>query len=155
MENDIDDSKARALAAALAPIAKLIGKEDNAYTADPIFLVQERVLESGYDPDFGGDVAWFHSEGEVVFRKEAPERFARFEAEDFSGEDDGDQDDWTRTGYQYRWEFVQPFLTRAAADLYCKTQHHRHRGKLRVYVESAYRNWEWQLVREALEEFAK
>ena len=37
--------------------------------------------------------------------------------------------------------------TEAAADLYIKQNGHRHRGALRTYVDSAYRNYEWQAVR--------
>jgi len=59
------------------------------------------------------------------------------------------QEDWTRTGFRWRWEFVQAFFTRQAAEEYLQSQAHN-LGEARVYVESAYRNREWQRLRELL-----
>ncbi len=57
-----------------------------------------------------------------------------------------------------RWLKREVFLTNAAAKQYCLRQAHNYAGKLRVYIESAYRNPEMRKLREqllALDEFLK
>lgn len=49
-----------------------------------------------------------------------------------------------------RWLKREVFLTNAAAMQYCRQQAHNHAGKLRVYIESAYRNPEMRKLREQL-----
>lgn len=131
----------------LAELAHELRTQDNACTADPIFCVQERKLDVGYDETFGGELVWVGSEGELVTRESDSARFERLDADSFDPDLDGDPDGWTRTSYQERWEFVQPFLTRSAADAYIAHNRHRHSGSLRVYVDSGYRNPEWQALR--------
>ena len=48
------------------------------------------------------------------------------------------------------WRYVQPFFTEVGADRYIAQNGHNHQGKLRVYASSAFRNWEWQALREYL-----
>ena len=50
------------------------------------------------------------------------------------------------------WETVQPFFTEAGAKAYLEENGHnlRHYEDVRIYVESAFRNEEWQFVRALL-----
>lgn len=131
----------------LEELARLLGSQDNRITADPIFMVQERQRTCGIDPVWGGEVVWLYDDAEYT-RESAPEEFAKLEAE--YAETGEEKEDWTRTGYVERWEHIQPFLTESAANSYIKRNAHRYGRPLRVYVESAYRNPEWQLIRSVL-----
>jgi hypothetical protein len=59
-----------------------------------------------------------------------------------------------RTGYVDQWEFVQPFFTEAAAEAYITANSHR-MNETRIYVDSGYRNYEWQAMRAMLLHRAK
>ena len=63
---------------------------------------------------------------------------------------DGEPQDWTRTGYQDTWHFVTACFTEAGCNDYIRLNGHNHRGKLRTYAASSYRNEEWRTVRSFL-----
>ncbi len=65
--------------------------------------------------------------------------------------DDEDAEDCDCPGVDERpdhekWEFVMPFFTELAADRYIAGNKHR-LGEARVFVESGYRNPEWEAIR--------
>jgi hypothetical protein len=132
----------------LATIERLeheLRTQDNRITADPIFMVQEEKRLCGFDiVQCDAPVVWQCDDYQVTEESD-PEEFKRLEAH--YDEHCKEPADWTRTGYLDRWENIQPFLTEQAADEYIRRYAHRH-GKLRTYVESGYRNPEWQLLRE-------
>lgn len=136
----------------LDQLRRSLTTDDNACTADPIFLVQKLVYDYGIDEEYTDDIAWFNSYSEEEVRsKDHPERFAELERGE-DRDDDGEviklnRDGWYRRGYRERWETVQPFLTRGAADAFRERQAHNLPSS-RVYVESAYRNPEWRWLRE-------
>jgi uncharacterized C2H2 Zn-finger protein len=57
-----------------------------------------------------------------------------------------------KTAFQDTWENVQPFFTEKGAEEYLRINGHNIRGREepRIYVESAFRNAEWQAIREML-----
>ena len=116
--------------------------QPNDCTAHPYFVVQEREIITGIDTAWVDDVAWCF-DGEVYLPG----------SEDFSNaemryqETGKEPEDWTRTGYAFRWEHRQFFLTRKAADHYLSSQAHNHSGELRIYTESAHRNPEIRAIR--------
>lgn len=61
-------------------------------------------------------------------------------------------DAWIKTAYKDSWENVQPFFTRAGAEEYLRVNGHNLRGTkdARIYVDSAFRNAEWQAIRALL-----
>lgn len=63
-----------------------------------------------------------------------------------------ENDSYTKTGYQDTWENVQPFFTRAGAERYLRINGHNLRGHEppRIFVDSAFRNAEWQAIRAML-----
>jgi len=129
----------------LASLEEELRTQDNRITSDPIFMVQERCRLHGFDVvQCETPVAWIHTDGDDVTEASEPEKFKELEA--YYDQHCKEPEDWTRTGYIDRWENVQPFLTEKAADEYIRLNHHRHK-KLRTYVESGYRNPEWQLLR--------
>jgi hypothetical protein len=140
----------------LREMRELLATQDNLSTAEPVFVVQERRWDCGYDLDYCDNVAWVDGEGgepvtavnnAALFSK--LESWHRGELAALDGDEEGREEFWTRTGYVERWEFVQPFLTRAAAEEFRATQAHN-LGVTRIYVESAYRNPEWRTLRSLL-----
>lgn len=63
-----------------------------------------------------------------------------------------ENESYTKTAYQDTWENVQPFFTRKGAEEYLHANKHNLTDKEppRVYVVSAYRNAEWQAIRQML-----
>src|SRR5690606_37125402 len=114
--------------------------------ADPVFLVQERHRIYGIDTQYDPPIAWLHEDESVEV-----DEFARAVLE-LSSWYTGDAypDGYRRVGYAEEWRYVQPFFTEAAAGAYIAQNKHRHQGPLRTYVDSAYRNYEWQAVSELL-----
>lgn len=129
----------------LPEIGERIRTDDNRATAEPIFLVQEQVRIYGIDTDYDPPIEWIYAdECNPVDSDLASSLEAGYQ------KDHTEPEDYRRVGYQEEWRYVQPFFTEAAADLYIEKNSHRHTGKLRTYVDSAYRNWEWIAVRKQL-----
>lgn len=61
---------------------------------------------------------------------------------------------WEEVGYVDTWETVQSFFTRQGADWYIEKNRHN-LEEPRIYVDSAHRNEEWQLIREYLMSLAR
>jgi hypothetical protein len=140
-------------------LAAQLRTQDNAITSDPIFVVQRKLREVGWDPDYTECVCWIDGANETdVYPDTDPERHARLEAAHRGDipwpSDEVEEENWTRTGFRWRWEFVQPFLTREAAEEFRASQAHN-LGETRVFVESACRNPEWKLLRALIAAFEK
>lgn len=129
--------------ALLAEIARELRTQDNAATAHPIFVVQSRHRIYGLDPTWGGDVVWLCQDETI----EADEEESRELSE--RQEREGEVEGWDLVGYVDVWRNEQPFFTRTGAEEYIVRNRHRLTDP-RVYVESAYRNPEWQAIRELL-----
>lgn len=129
----------------LTSIGENLRTQDNRITSDPIFLVQRKVRQTGIDPDYCDKVLWLDENWEEV----SPEKHAELEEGWKYGLDD--PEGFVRTGYIDRWDYVQPFFTEVAAQDFITRNGHRYDlDELRIYVDSAYRNLEWQAVREHL-----
>lgn len=126
-------------------IAERVATQGNDCTADPYFVVQERHTITGIDTGWVDEVAWRH-DGEVYLP--GSEDFGN--AEMRYRETGEEPEDWTRTGYAFRWESSQFFMTREAAQQYIATKSHRHSGPLRIYTESAHGNPEIRALRQHL-----
>lgn len=147
----IDDLKdaleeARKLAATdeLRVIGELLRNQDDQCTADPTFIVERKCIVTGFDTDYceSHQIVWaiedsMYFESDDYF-KELEEEFER------TGKQ---REDHTRTGFIVHWDFVQLFFTQSAADELISKHGHKYGGELRVSVESAYRNIEFQTVR--------
>ncbi|MCP4678082.1 MAG: hypothetical protein GY854_21725 [Deltaproteobacteria bacterium] len=119
--------------------------QDNQCTAHPIFVVQQRRRFYGLDQQYtDSEIVWLYNGDEVDTNDEDLAR-AKEHYEKHLEELEG----WARTSYIDIYEFVQPFFSRVAADEYIKANRHRLNDP-RVYVDSAYRNPEWQAVRDVL-----
>lgn len=137
--SEASDQLARAL-----QLAERLRTQDNRCTHLPVFMVQRQVRDVGLDADYAEDVSWFHCDDQGEFDKEESDRLeAHFQETGESPEE------FIRTGWRVRWENVQPFLTEDGAKEYLRLNGHN-LGKTRIYVESGYRNGEWEFVRELL-----
>lgn len=128
-------------------MAQDIRTQDNACTAEPIYIVQQRQRMYGIDPDLcdDGKIVWLDlmNDHEELSGEEA-EFLEKAYQKNFE-----EPENFTRTGYIDQWEFVQPFFTRKGAEEYIEANRHNLKEP-RIYVDSAYRNKEWQEVRKRL-----
>lgn len=120
----------------LANIKHELLTQDNLCTSDVFFLVQEKKRDYGYDPKYSDEGVWVDVGNDGIEVSEDDEDFNDLEL--------------TYVCYQDRWEYVQGFFTSKAAHQYIDTNSHRHRGELRVYGESLYRNPEMTKIRKIL-----
>lgn len=127
---------------ALGGIAGLIRTQDNRCAAHPIFTVQQKRRDYGYDPDYSDDIAWL-IDGDAVTDQEEIQRLNE------QYENDAVPGDYTRTAYVDRWEFVTACFTEQGCKDYIAANGHNLKEP-RIYVESGYRNAEWQSVLKAL-----
>jgi hypothetical protein len=146
-----------------------IATQDNACTAHPIFLVQERERILGMDPEYGDDnYVWMNAEcdnwiadGDLVDKLEELDHDhcygeqAEIDSDpEYWDDGEGDPivwDQWEKVFYIDKWVTRQAFFTRKGAEQHERDMAHNYRGETRVYVDSLYRNHEMQLVSELLE----
>jgi hypothetical protein len=124
-------------------IGERLRVQDDRSTANPIFVVQKKLRIYGMDPDYAtndDDIVWVHCDGPEADADERAELERKFD-------ETGDvPEEWHRTGFLDTWEFVSAFFTEAAAQRYIDENKHNLKEP-RVYVESGYRNKEWEVAR--------
>ena len=109
-----------------------------------MWLVQEKVRDYGYDPEYSDEHVWLGAEGKK------PDAYTEKCLETSYGRlGEGQVGGWCRVHYKDRWQYVQTFFTQDAADAFIRTQAHNY-GELRTYVGSGYNNTEWRQIREFL-----
>jgi len=140
----------RKLAEDLKPIGKLIITQDNRITDQPIFIVQERKRDYGYDSEYCGDYVWVLREDTTIEADTKTHDQLEDAADDWDGEaKDSDGDIWFKCYYQDRWQFVTACFTEKACQDFINMNSHHHL-ETRIYAYGSYRNYEWQKVRKAL-----
>lgn len=112
----------------LSAISERLKTQDNRITQNPMFCVQEKVRDYGYDTSWVGQTVWMEDGDEV------PEGTPGAE----------------ETGYKDRWVTVMAAFTEGGCKQYLDLNGHNHRGELRIYVESFNRCPEMIAIREAL-----
>ena len=123
----------------MTELAVRLQQSDNRCTATPIFLVEKKERFYGVDMDYADKTAWLHIDGDEVTDEAEIERLESLEDSD---------PDYYKVGYLDRWVYVQPFLSEQGARDYIAANKHRYEpDELRVYVDSGYRNYEWQALR--------
>lgn len=124
----------------LRELSRRLRTQDNCATQDPVYQVRMQQRIYGLDTGYTDQVTWLDAD----FEEASSEELARLEQhyDEHLEEPDG----WTRTGYQDIEVVVQTFLTVQGAKDYIANNAHRHRGALRVYVDSLHRNPELRLV---------
>lgn len=153
----------------LLAMAREIHTQDNALTHEPIFIVQRHRRTYGFDPAYTDKPVYLDEEyNEVDLVTYDPNGYECPSCCEKLGLDDMNDECCThcgkvldlgnycltKTAYQDTWENVQPFFTRKGAEEYLRANKHNLTGKEppRVYVDSAFRNAEWQAIRKMLSE---
>lgn len=139
------------------------------YTADAIFIVQANRLITGLDTDYCDkrvllyeDSEWF-SPVEYYDSLDDDERASLDEnallQEDcgFLDMDQSDQwemltemDEFTVTGCDEQWEFVNSHFTKDAAEAFIRRKKHDYPRGLRVYVDAQVYCWEYNAIKAAI-----
>jgi hypothetical protein len=113
--------------------------QDNRMTQNPMFCVQVKRRDVGYDSDYATHRCWHDAENDVTIYDDDI---------DFAGEPDGDQ--WDEFGFVDRWETVTVSFTEAGCEEYIRLDGHNLPKERRIYVQSFNRNPEMIAIREAL-----
>lgn len=136
------------LAANIREIAGRLVTQDNRITDCPIFIVEEKRRTYGFDPQWSDDneIVWLNGPNDNA--EADPDEHKRLEA---AWQETGDEEqDWTRTAYQDTWEYVTACFTEAGCQEYIRVNKHNHRGELRIYAATSWRNAEFRAVRDLL-----
>lgn len=116
------------------------------WTSHPQFTVQRKRRVSGFDTDYASDIMWIDIDND--HREVRPAKARVLESR--FGRGDHVPNGYIRTGYRDEWEFVDVYVTYEAAKARVEAMNQRGGDEYRTYVESGYRNKEWQTLREAL-----
>lgn len=141
--NGIAGTPARNLPAELFAIGEQLRTQDNRITQNPMFCVQIKRRDVGYDAAYGDQRCWVDGANDLVVYDDD---------KDFK-EPEGDQ--WEEFGYKDRWETVMVAFTEAGCHEYLRLNGHNdrrraHNGEVRIYVESFNRCPEMIALREFL-----
>jgi len=128
----------------LRTIGERLNKQDNRCTQNPMFCVQIKRRDVGYDSAYAANKCWHDSANqETVYDDD----------KDFKGEPEGGE--WDEFGYVDRWETVMIAFTEEGCKEYLELDGHNcrsmaHNGEVRIYVESFNRCPEMIMIREAI-----
>lgn len=142
--NIVIDTQATVTPAVIRRIGELIRTQDNRITDAPIFIVQERRRDYGYDLDYCDDYVWLDTAGD--YEEATAEELEEIERQEEQGEV---PDNWQKTGYKDRWEFVTACFTEQGCEDFIAADGHNH-GELRIYAAGSHRNAEFRVVRDFL-----
>lgn len=113
----------------LLEISERLRTQDNRITAAPMFCVQIKVRDVGYDAAYSDRRCWNDSANcETIYDDD----------KDFK-EPEGEE--WDEFGYVDRWETVMVAFTEKGCEEYLNRNGHNdkrraHKGEVRIYVES-------------------
>lgn len=127
----------------LEQISERLRTQDNRCTSNPMFCVQIKVRDVGYDLDYAEGSCWWNAEQlECVY--DEPKEFNH-----------APNCKWREYGYKDRWETVMVSFTEKGCEEYLELNGHNdrrraHNGEVRIYVESFNRCPEMIAIREML-----
>jgi len=132
-------------------IGKLLQTQDNHATAHPLFVVQKKCRDMGYESDYTDDYCWAFSDGPDCVIAD-PDEVLRLEQLDSVGKITDEE--WQKVYYIDRWDFVTACFTAQSCKEFIENNKHRY-GELRMFVDTAHHNPEWKLIRDYLIEQEK
>ena len=116
----------------LSDISKRLREQDNRCTTNPMFCVQEKRRETGYDPQWTDNRVWIDHESGDYETSEV------------------EKPGYEEIGYKDTWYTIMVTFTEQGCKDYLKANRHNH-GETRIYVESFRRCEEMIRIREWLE----
>ena len=138
----------------LQQIGQRINTQDNRITQNPMFCVQIKRRDVGYDSKYVDNHCWVDSANNETIYDDNPDfnddKMAMCEM----------SPDWDEFGYVDRWETVMVAFTEEGCNEYLRLNGHNDkarafRGEIRIYVESFNRCLEMIAIREHLMSLAK
>lgn len=142
---------------ALLEISRKLHSQDNQWTSHPMFEVRKRLQIHGVLADYAESWVWLDGENRLVTDQTLIDSLDRHVEEhgfdfDYSINDTEKEITYRRSYYRTKEVTVDgaTFFTRDAAEAYIKANQKRHNEELYVFVESGFRNPEWQQVRDFL-----
>ena len=130
----------------LQKIADRMKGQDNRATSHPVFQVRETRRIYGIDPTWGQPVVWTYEGDEY---DDSSDDADYLEAVKHYEETREELEGWTRTSYIDIEVVVHSFFSAKAAEDYVTRFHYNYKNPY-VYVETGYRNDEWQAIRNVL-----
>ena len=136
--------RGRTMNEALQKIAEHLRTQDNRATQNPMFCVQIKRRDVGYDTNFTSHCCWHDSANDETIYDDD---------KGFMSPPKGDN--WDEFGYVDRWETVMVAFTEAGCEEYLRIDGHNckqraHNGEVRIYVESFNRCPEMIAIRDLL-----
>lgn len=128
----------------LLAISERLKTQDNRITQHPMFCVQIKIREVGYDTGYSDNKCWHNFETmETIYDDD----------KDFVDAPEGKE--WDEFGYKDRWETVMVAFTEGGCKEYLDLDGHNvkrraHNGEVRIYAEYFRRCPEMIAIREAL-----
>ncbi|MCY1276892.1 hypothetical protein D9M68_276680 [compost metagenome] len=138
-------------------------------TANALFIVQARRIVGGIDTDYTDqrvvlceDREWFSPQEywddlDDEERAELNRKMQVWSECQFMKADEDDQwhvlgelENHTVTGWSESWEYVSAHFTKDAAEAFIRRKKHDYRHGMRVYVESQYYAWEFNVIKNAI-----
>lgn len=119
--------------------------QDNRCTSDPIFLVEEKERIYGLDLKWDCESCCYDFENDCEISEEEYDKAREKEMDDPSGKY---ENPYERLGFMDKRKTVQFFFTERAAQDFIDRNKHRHKGELRIYADSLYRNSEMKMIRD-------
>ena len=118
-------------------------------TIDPIFLVEQKKRDYGYDGDFSDNHVWVDDDSSELVEDRISKRL---DALRHGGRDIPEK--YRACYYKDRWEFVTCCFTKEGAEAFIKRQAHNLK-ETRIWVDSLFRNSEMIAVREHLKQLGE
>lgn len=127
----------------LKAIGQRICTQDNRITQHPMFCVQIKRRDVGYDSDYASGKCWHNTENDQTIYDDDKD----FQEPEGPG--------WGEFGYVDRWETVMVAFTEGGCKEYLELNGHNdrsraHNGEVRIYAESFNRCPEMIAIRESL-----
>lgn len=131
----------------LRAIGELLRTQDNRVTDQPMFIVQEKRIVIGFDPDYSQgdeDIVWWIDDCQYFMGDELFEKMER------AYEETSDiPENWHRHGFTTEWVYVTACFTEQGCKDYLAKNGHNLKEP-RIYADGSYRNAEFRLIRDWL-----
>ena len=115
----------------LSKMGEALRTQNNRGTADPLFVVEKRRRDHGYQIGYADGYEWLDAEND--YESADDDKAAELDRDEEEGDDTSA---WVKTGYRDRWEFVTACLTEVGCKNYITANGHN-LGETRIYAHSA------------------